>query len=792
MSPALKKIHRLVSIVAALAALAITAPAIAGGVNPNPQNGAAGQADGTNQLIIKYRKGTAAAARADLQTMSDAHTKVGRAGAQMQFLRKNTAGSYVMKLDRELGRKALDALALAIAANPEVEFAELDLRMHALLTPNDTRYLDQWNYYESAGGLNLPSAWDQGTGSGIVVAVIDTGYRPHADLVANIVPGYDMISSSTTANDNNGRDNDALDPGDWCGTGTSSWHGTHVAGTIAAVTNNATGVAGVAYGAKVQPVRALGSCGGNTSDVADSIIWASGGNVTGLPVNTTPARVISMSLGGSGACGATTQAAINDARSRGSVIVVAAGNSNTDVSNSSPANCAGVIAVAAVGRTGGRAYYSNYGAGVAVAAPGGDTTGGIEANGILSTLNTGTTTPGNDSYAYYQGTSMATPHVSAVVALMLAKNPGMTPDQVKSALMNTARPFPAACSQCGAGIVDATAAVNAALAAGGSATPAAPSVTTTAASRITASAATLNSTITANGSSTAVTFDLGSASGVYSSTGLAATSGTPVSSFGSASLAISGLSCNTRYYFRATGANSTGTAVGNEANFLTAACAPTVTTGAATSISIASATLNSTITANGGSTTVTFEYGTVSGSYSTTGLAATPSAVTTTGSATRALSGLACSSTYYFRAKGVSSGGTVYGNESSFSTLACGSVTAVTETTSSNNSATSAQVISANPVSINGSISSSTDTDYYRLTVGAGKTLTASLTMASNVDFDLYLYNSTGSTQITRSILGTGLTDQLSYTNTGSAAVTVYLRVTRYTGTGNYTLSASQ
>jgi len=119
-------------------------------------------------------------------------------------------------------------------------------------------------------------------------------------------------------------------------------------------------------------------------------------------------------------------------------------------------------------------------------------------------------------------------------------------------------------------------------------------------------------------------------------------------------------------------------------------------------------------------------------------------------------------------------------------------VSPVTETTSNNNSASGAQVITANPVSINGSISSSTDTDYYRLTVGAGKTLTASLGMASNVDFDLYLYNSTGSTQITRSILGTGLTDQLSYTNTGSAAVTVYLRVTRYSRTGNYTLSASQ
>jgi serine protease len=791
MSTAFKKIHRLVSMVAALAALAVTAPAIAGGVNANPQDVVADQANGTDRLIIKYRKGTVAAARADLQTMSDAHTKVNRTGAQMQFLRRNTAGSYVMKLDRELGRKAIEALAQAIAASPEVEFAQPDRKMHILLTADDTRYLDQWHYYESAGGLNLPSAWDQTTGAGIVVAVIDTGYRPHADLAANLVPGYDMIIDTGLSNDNDGRDSDASDPGDWttagqCGflsrASSSSWHGTHVAGTIAAVTNNANGVAGAAYGAKVQPVRALGRCGGYTSDVADGIIWASGGTVTGLPPNPTPARVISMSLGGSGACDATTQAAINSARDRGTVIVVAAGNSNVDVSNASPANCAGVVAVAAVGRTGGKAYYSNYGAGVDVAAPGGDTTGGV-----LSTLNTGTTTPGADSYAYYQGTSMATPHVSAVVALMLAKNPGLTPDQVEGALKGTSRAFPAACAQCGAGIVDANAAVTIALT-----FASLPAVTTNAASNITATGATLNSTTTANGSNTTVSFDYGTTSTSYASTSRSATTGGTVDTTGASTLAVSGLVCNTRYYFRAKGVSSAGSSTGSELSFLTAACAPAVTTGAATSITTTSATLSSTITANGGSTAVSFEYGTASGSYSTTGLAATPSAVTTTGSATRALSGLACSSTYYFRAKGVSSGGTVYGNERSFSTLTCGTVSPVTETTSNNNSASGAQVITANPVSINGSISSSTDTDYYRLTVGAGKTLTASLTMASNVDFDLYLYNSTGSTQITRSILGTGLTDQLSYTNTGSAAVTVYLRVTRYSRTGNYTLSASQ
>jgi serine protease len=342
--------------------------------------------------------------------------------------------------------------------------------MHILATPNDPGYSLQWHYFEAAGGINAPAAWDLSTGSGVVVAVIDTGYRPHADLVANIVPGHDMIIDTLVSNDGDGRDSDALDPGDWTTAGlcsllsvatNSSWHGTHVAGTIAAVANNANGVAGVAYGAKVQPVRALGRCGGYTSDIADGIVWASGGAVASLPLNLTPARVINLSLGGSGACGATTLAAIDGARDRGAVVVVAAGNSNVNASNSSPANCAGVIAVAAVDRSGGKASYSNYGAGITLAAPG----GGGGANGVVSTWNVGTTTPGADAYAYASGTSMATPHVSAVAALMFSANPGLKPGQVERLLQSSARAFPATCSSCGAGIVNAGAAVSSAIAA---------------------------------------------------------------------------------------------------------------------------------------------------------------------------------------------------------------------------------------------------------------------------------------------------------------------------------------
>ena len=357
----------------------------------------------------------------------------------------------------------------------DVEYAEEDRLMKPLLKPNDTRYSEQWQYFEANGGLNTPTAWNTTSGAGVVVAVVDAGYRPHADLVANIVGGYNMISDAFVSNDGQTRNSNAQDPGDWstagqCGTGqpasNSSWHGTHVSGTIAAVTNNGSGVAGVAFSAKVVPVRVLGRCGGYTSDIADGIIWAAGGTVSGVPANPNPAKVISMSLGGSGACDATSQAAINTARSLGATVVVAAGNETQDASNSSPANCNGVIAVAAVNRNGGRAFYSNFGSIVAVAGPGGDTSASA-SNGILSTLNSGTTTPGADAYAFYQGTSMATPHVSGVAALLYAVKPSITPDQVLSTLKSTARAFPASCSGCGAGIVDAAAAVAAASGTGG-------------------------------------------------------------------------------------------------------------------------------------------------------------------------------------------------------------------------------------------------------------------------------------------------------------------------------------
>jgi serine protease len=459
-----------------LGAGAVFAGVPAGAATASAAHGA-GITDQTDRLIVKYKGESAPSAKgltraAASVPMAASHKavvdQVGRKlGLTIQELHTIGTGARVLKLNRKVSvAEAAKVAADLVASDSSVEYAEPDRIMKPMFVPNDTYYNQQWDYFDPVGGMNMPAAWDKSTGTGIRVAVIDTGYRPHVDLQGQILAGYDFIGDTTISNDGNGRDSDASDPGDWtaagqCGTGepasNSSWHGTHVAGTIAALTNNGMGVAGVAYNAKVVPVRVLGQCGGYTSDIADGIIWASGGTVSGVTNIAARAQVINMSLGGGGACDTTTQTAINGARSRGTVVVVAAGNENQNASNSSPANCSGVIAVAATNKSGGKASYSNYGTIVDVAAPGGDS-----GAAILSTLNAGTTTPGADNYVGYMGTSMATPHVAGVVALMLAKNPNLTPDDVEAKLKSSARAFPASCSGCGAGIVDASAAIDAA------------------------------------------------------------------------------------------------------------------------------------------------------------------------------------------------------------------------------------------------------------------------------------------------------------------------------------------
>jgi len=387
-------------------------------------------------------------------------------GLSVKPVRTLATGAHLVEID--MGKRSAGSYAdaarevmVAFARNQAVTYVEPDRVMRALLTPNDTYFANQWDLTDSVGGIRMPAGWDITNASGVRVAVLDTGIAPHSDLAGQTVGGYDFISSSSAARDGNGRDSNPNDEGDWygnneCGVGypasSSSWHGTHVTGTIVALTNNSKGIAGMAYGAKVVPVRVLGKCGGSVSDIVDAIVWASGGTVSGVPANANPAKVLSLSLGGGGACG-SFQSAINSARSRGAVFVVAAGNESQNVSNSSPANCSGVISVAATTKTGSRASYSNYGSTIVVSAPGGDGSGG--SGDILSTLNSGTTTQGSETYAYYAGTSMATPHVSALAAAIFALKPNATPDEVKNYITANARPLPGSCSGgCGAGIID--------------------------------------------------------------------------------------------------------------------------------------------------------------------------------------------------------------------------------------------------------------------------------------------------------------------------------------------------
>lgn len=439
----------------------------------------------TDQIIIKFEDSVnidsfleATERGATLTTLSEA------GGILLQYARPMSNDAHVLRLPEAMPEADVAIIANRLAAMEGVLYAEPDRYLQivgqpanvplipAATTPNDPSFSSQWHYDYVAGsseGLNLKAAWDITTGSaGTVVAVVDTGILSHADLSGKVLSGYDFISNSFIANDGDGRDSNPSDPGDWiaaneCGyphsAQNSSWHGTHVAGTIGAATNNGQGVAGVNWNAKILPVRVLGKCGGSTSDVVDGMRWAAGLTVSGVPTNANPADVLNLSLGGSGSCSTTEQTAINEIVAAGTTVVIAAGNENTDAGGATPGNCNSVITVAANDRSGNRAYYSNYGSVVEVAAPGGETNVS-SSNGVLSTLDSGTTTPNNDNvYAYYQGTSMATPHVSGVAALLIGENPTWTPAQISQHLQDTARPFPSGSSCntsiCGAGIVDA-------------------------------------------------------------------------------------------------------------------------------------------------------------------------------------------------------------------------------------------------------------------------------------------------------------------------------------------------
>ncbi|WP_051887572.1 S8 family serine peptidase [Caballeronia sordidicola] len=286
-------------------------------------------------------------------------------------------------------------------------------------------------------------------GSGSVIAIVDSGVTNHSDLNLNILSGYDFTP------DNNG--GNGSDPGITTETCSVTWHGTHVAGIAAALTNNSVGIAGVAPAAKVVPVRVLNACGkGFMSSIADGITWAAGGSVPNTPVTAHRAKVINLSLGGLGDCDKTMQSAIDYATSEGAVVVVAAGNNGVDAAYFQPANCRNVISVGGSAPDGTNYGYSNYGPAVDVAAP---------STSILSTYNDGTSTPGAEGYRYLTGTSMAAPFVSGVVALAQSVAPTpLTYAEMRTLIQQNVQPFAPNTpnNPIGQGIVDATATVAAA------------------------------------------------------------------------------------------------------------------------------------------------------------------------------------------------------------------------------------------------------------------------------------------------------------------------------------------
>ena len=483
------------------------------------------------RLIIKYKAGTTASSNvaAKLTSVRSAASRAGLvqsgvAGAKgavalgASHVRKLGLGGDAVKLSRSLNPTEMNKLLAEIRADASVQYVQVDRMLRAVddisapvsmtaalaataarrvapqMTPTDPHYsLYQWHYFNPNGGINAPAAWDLSTGQGTVVAVLDTGILPnHPDLAngAHILQGYDFITDTfVSRRPTAARVPGALDYGDWnpvageCGAGSavrdSSWHGTHTAGTVGELTNNGSGGAGVAFDAQILPVRVLGRCGGYTSDIADAIAWASGAPIAGVPNNANPAEVINLSLGGGGACETYEQDAINTAVANGSVVVIAAGNQNANSSGYSPGNCQNVITVGANRITGGRASYSNYGANVDIAAPGGgggqDTGNGGWDGYVFSTGWDGATTPESGAGVYIYtgmaGTSMAAPHVAAVAALVQSalvadSKPALTPAAMETLLKETARTFPVAIpagTPIGTGIVDAKAALDKAL-----------------------------------------------------------------------------------------------------------------------------------------------------------------------------------------------------------------------------------------------------------------------------------------------------------------------------------------
>jgi serine protease len=402
----------------------------------------------SGEVIVQFVPG------ARLQSLSSLSVGTNR----LQRVRAGALSNSQLYRSEGIDEAATLELIRDLEARPDVLDAHPNWTLHAFKAPNDSLYPLQWHYT----AMNLPPAWDteDGVSPAVVVSVVDTGIVSHPDLVDRTLPGYDFISDSGSGGDGDERDDDPNDEG-----GDSGFHGSHVAGTVGATTNNSSGVAGVNWGARILPVRVLGVTGsGSFDDILAGVAWAAGRTVTGAPTNTNKAQVINLSLGGNigEACPSEANTFFSDLAADGIIVVVAAGNDDIDADTTFPANCDGVITVGATGLQNDRAPYSNFGTTIDIMAPGGDTSqsftvgGKTYPAGVLSTLK-----DGNEFvYGFYQGTSMASPHVAGLVSLMLAKDGALSFDTVLARLKAASTPLSEAqcgrpTAECGAGLVDA-------------------------------------------------------------------------------------------------------------------------------------------------------------------------------------------------------------------------------------------------------------------------------------------------------------------------------------------------
>ena len=437
------------------------------------------------EAVVKYRDNiTVSSAAASARTAAvqwGMHEAAGGAGRD-RLLAMQRATADPQRLKARTGNAMHKSAALAndalrarwetlqtikrLRTDPRVEFAEPNYRIRPLLVPNDEAFALQWHYPLIA----LPDAWNTTTGDeNVIVAVIDTGVLPsHPDLLGQFVGGYDFVRDAENAADGNGIDPNPTDPGDIQGNG-SGFHGTHVSGTVVARGNNGRGVAGVAYTSKVMPLRALGTDGGTTYDLGQAIRYAAGlGNDSGtLP--TRSADIINLSLGGGG-FSQSLQNLLQQVRQRGIFVVAAAGNEASSAPGY-PAAYEGVISVSAVDSQGRLAPYSNTGSTIDVAAPGGnsgvDLTGDGYPDGVLSTSANSSDGQLNYVYSFLNGTSMASPHVAGVIALMKSINPALSPGDFDAMLiagsLTDDSGAPGRDNQFGYGLINANLAVNAAL-----------------------------------------------------------------------------------------------------------------------------------------------------------------------------------------------------------------------------------------------------------------------------------------------------------------------------------------